>query len=395
MAQILKKRRKLLLVNRLSPGDVIMQTAAVRDLHRRYPNEFFTDVSTSAQEIWQHNPNITSLGWRMEPIGSQTEPGSDREVLMPKHKIKYIKEDPELEIVECSYSGEYPASINRCNQSAYHFIHGYAQDLGKHLGVDIPITDFHGDIHISEEERGWMSQVNEMGIREDFWIMMAGGKRDFTAKWWDPARYQEIVDHFRDRILFVQCGERSHFHNPLDGVLNLIGKTDIRQYIRLMYHAAGVICGVTFAMHLAAAVPVRPFDDKGRRRSLRRPCVVLAGGREPTHWEAYPHHQYLHTIGALPCCQHGGCWRSRCQLVGDGDEKDEKNLCVLPVQISEDLRIPRCMDMITTEKVIEAIEMHFVGGACRYLEQPVLPKQEKSEPEIKVQTPEPQPELAN
>ena len=44
-----------------------------------------------------------------------------------------------------------------------------------------------------------------------------------------------------------------------------------RQFARLMYHASGVVCPVTFAMHLAAAIQVKP----GRPRN--RACVVVAG----------------------------------------------------------------------------------------------------------------------
>lgn len=134
-----------------------------------------------------------------------------------------------------------------------------------------------------------MSQVEELGFRGRFWIMMAGGKYDFTAKWWNPDFYQEVVDHFQGRIQFVQCGEAGHWHPPLKGVINLIGKTDTRQFVRLMYHADGVVCPVTFAMHLAAAVEMKPGRPKNRA------CVVIAGGREPSHWEAYPHHQFIHT----------------------------------------------------------------------------------------------------
>src|SRR5665213_2165936 len=144
------------------------------------------------------------------------------------------------------------------------------------------------------------------------------------------------------------------------GVVNLVGKTDTRAFIRLMHHADGVVCPVTFAMHLAAAVETRP----GRPR--HRPCVVIAGGREPTHWEAYPHHQYLSMVGALPCCADGGCWKSRCQLVGDGDAKDRHDVCVEPVQITPDLRIPRCMDMITPRHVIDRIEHYYQGGVLKF-----------------------------
>jgi hypothetical protein len=39
--------RKLILRNFQSPGDILMLTAAVRDLHRAHPGEFLTDVRTS------------------------------------------------------------------------------------------------------------------------------------------------------------------------------------------------------------------------------------------------------------------------------------------------------------------------------------------------------------
>lgn len=56
---------------------------------------------------------------------------------------------------------------------------------------------------------------------------------------------------------------------------------------------------------------------------------------EPPHWEAYPHHQFLHTVGALPCCGDGGCWKSRCQLVHDGDAKDLNFLVLSNTQVSD------------------------------------------------------------
>ena len=115
------------------------------------------------------------------------------------------------------------------------------------------------------------------------------------------------MDHFQGRIPFVQCGEQGHWHPRLAHVIDLVGRTTTREFVRLMYHAEGVLCPVTFAMHLAAAVPTRAG------RPPHRPCVVVAGGREPPHWEAYPHHQFLHTVGMLSCCADGGCWKSRCQ----------------------------------------------------------------------------------
>lgn len=83
------------------------------------------------------------------------------------------------------------------------------------------------------------------------------------------------------------------------------------------------------------------------------------------HWEAYPHHQFMHTVGALPCCTRGGCWKSRCQPVGDSDPKDE-NLCLYPVKVSDTLQIGKCQTMITPQMVCDSISMFYEGGMMSY-----------------------------
>jgi hypothetical protein len=195
------------------------------------------------------------------------------------------------------------------------------------------------------------------GANLPFWLICAGGKHDCTIKWWEAGRYQEVVDHFKGRIQFVQVGHASHYHPKLHGVIDLRGRTSLRELILLVHHAEGVLCGVTSLMHLAAAVPVR------RGRHPLRPCVVAAGGRESPHWEAYPGHQFIHTVGALPCCAHGGCWKDRTLPLGDDDERDGPEHLCLDVRAG----LPRCMDLITSAEVIRRIESYFEGGAARYL----------------------------
>jgi FkbM family methyltransferase len=319
--------RRLILRLFQSPGDILMMTAAVRDLQLANPGQFETDVRTATDALWLHNPHITRL----------------------------TEGDPNVQQIEMHYP-----LIHESNQRPFHFIHGFPQYLEQQLGVKVPVTRFCGDIHLSADERNAPPPGADLGVPERFWIVIAGGKYDFTAKWWNPASFQTVVDHFRGKIQFVQCGEAGHWHPPLEGVVNLVGKTDTRQFVRLMYHADGVLCPVTFAMHLAAAVETKP----GRPR--HRPCAVIAGGREPPHWEAYPQHQFLSTVGALSCCADGGCWKSRCQPVGDGDAKDRQDVCVEPVQVRSDLRIPRCMHLITPEQVIQRIEIYYQGGVLHF-----------------------------
>lgn len=347
--------RRLILKSFQSPGDIVMLTAAVRDLHLAHPGRFQTDVRTAADALWQHNPNLVPL-----------------------------KEgDSGVEVLDMHYP-----LIHQSNRRPYHFIHGYAQYLEQQLGVPVPVSDFKGDVRLTAEEKGLPCPGQDAGVPEHFWIIVAGGKHDFTAKWWNPECFQQVVDHFQGRITFVQCGEAGHWHPPLTGVINLVGRTPLRDFVRLMYHADGVLCPVTFAMHLAAAVETKPGRPK------HRPCVVVAGGREPAHWEAYTHHQFLSVNGALSCCQEGGCWKSRCQLVGDGDLKDRNDLCSSHVQLTPELRIPRCMDMIKAEDVIRRIEIYYSGGALQYGQNGTQPKANPPpKPSVKVRETTPVPAL--
>lgn len=297
-----------------------MLTAAVRDIHTLHSGEFETDVRTPCPDLWINNPFITPLR----------------------------EGDPEVLQIQCHYP-----LIHQSNQRPYHFIHGFMEYLGERLGVAVVPLQFRGDIHLSRQERRVPEKFDSLNLeRAPFWLLVAGGKFDFTIKWWELERYQKVVDHFQGRIRFVQVGEAGHHHPPLQGVVDLRGQTSLRQLIRLVHHAQGVLCPVTLLMHLAAAVPTKdPLFPL-------RPCVVVAGGREPPHWEAYPAHQFIHTVGMLECCRDGGCWRSRVLPIGDGDEKDFVGLCADVVG-----QLPRCMDMITPEHVIARIEGYFQGGA--------------------------------
>lgn len=316
-----------------------MLTAAVRDLHRGYPGRFVTDVRTSCGALWENNPYLTEL--------CGCEAG--------------------VEMIEC----EYPL-IHESNQRPVHFLHGFIDFLNRRLRLDIQLTEMRADIHLSGEERQAASAVAQWcGGEVPYWIIAAGGKYDYTIKWWDIARWQAVVDHFQGRLCFAQVGERGHHHPKLRGALDLRGRTSMRALIRLMHHAQGVACPVTCLMHLAAAVPgANPHVPD-------RPCVVVAGGREPVAWEAYPAHRYLHTIGALPCCAQGGCWRARTEPLGDGDGKDQPQaLCQRPVPLPEagepDGKVvphflPECMDRITAADVIAAIESYLAEGQARQL----------------------------
>ena len=307
-----------------SPGDVVLMTAAVRDLYNAlYSTGVQIDVrDTVAPALWDNNPLLTAI--------DDADPSAETlDILLP--------------------------AARQANLLPWHYIHGFRMDLEKQTKVAISAGAFHGDIYLSDAEKNGPGLAVEVGYGGPYWVLVAGGKYDMTTKWWNPESYQKVIDKLQGQVKFVRVGADGDWHPPLTGVIDLVGATTIRQLVRLIYHAEGVVCPVTFAMHLAAAVPPRA--------GYFRPCVVIAGGREPSHWEAYMTHRFLHTCGALPCNTQGGCWRARCQPVGDGHPFDEPDqLCTRPVEVAADLVIPRCMEMIKPHDVVREVRTYYRGS---------------------------------
>jgi hypothetical protein len=167
--------RKLLLRNFQSPGDILMLTAAVRDLHACHPGRFVTDVRTSCPDLWLNNPHLTPLA----------------------------EDDPDVQVVDCHYP-----LIDRINTVPYHFLHGFVEYLNDTLELQIKPMQFKGDLHLSEAEMDWFKRVEDArGRVPRYWLFASGGKFDYTTKWWSPSRYQQVVEHFHGRLDFVQVGE--------------------------------------------------------------------------------------------------------------------------------------------------------------------------------------------
>lgn len=233
-----------------------------------------------------------------------------------------------------------------------HFIDGMLEYVSEKLGLPtMRASRFAGEVFLSSDERSAPNPVSK-----PYWLLNAGGKQDYTAKIWPAKHAQELVDLLKDRVTFVQVGESHHLHPKLSGVVDMVGKTTMRELVRLVHHSEGIVTGVSLLMHLAAAVP-RPGDMVGAPPKRLRPCVVIAGGREPAHWEQYPGHQFLHTIGQLDCCAAGACWKSRAVPTGDGEEHD-KSLCLLPRDGS-----PECLWSIAPRDVVRAMNIEETEGA--------------------------------
>lgn len=324
--------RKIVFRNSQSPGDGVSLAFAIRSLHETHPGKFITDVRCPYSQIFYKDPHVTLLD----------------------------EADDDVDVIDATYR-----TIHQSNQKPYHFITSFMYDMEEQLGVKIEPTSFSGFLHIAEEEHYWYSAPYEiLGKDVPYWVLNAGYKKDFTAKQWEFDKYQKVINSCKD-VTFVQIGHVDasgwHVHPKLTGknLISLVGKTDLRQLIRLVYNSFGVITPVSLPMMLSYGVPAHPrFNRKSRA------CVVLAGGREGNTWQQGPNQHLLHTCGMLPCCDMGGCWKSRLvPLTGSPELEDEKNesLCLNPVKTEKGQIVAKCMDMIKAGDVIKIVKQYMAN----------------------------------
>jgi hypothetical protein len=318
--------RRFLLRHRKAPGDLLVFSALVRDIALTYPEQYAISLDTSANELWTANPYVTSIE---NPAAQQ-----DIEPLTMDY-------GPALNMVHCR---------NR------HFLLGFHEDFEYKTGIHVPLRYPRPDYHLTDEEKAVPL------FKDRYWVVLAGGKTDFVTKHWSYKRWQQLINVLRGfGLRFVQVGavgrakNIAHIQPILENVYSLVGLTTLRDLGRLIYHADGVICPVTATMHFAAA--------------LQKPCVVIGGGREEWWWEAYVPglhnfgdeivedvrvpHRYLHTLGTLDCCGRRGCWRN--QVTG------AQSVCKY-VEFTAGQHIPRCMNMITVNHVVEAVMSYYEEG---------------------------------
>ena len=300
---------RLLLEHKFALGDAVLFTALCRDIHKAYPGQFDILVDTCFRELFQYNPHVT-----LKP----EKPG----------EVKKLK---------ISYSEGIRANANK----KIHMLSWFHRDFSTQMGMPLPVTLPHGDIHMTADEL-------QPKVPGRYWLVLAGGKRDATVKIWRQERWQHVVNAMNLLgHVCVQTGAThpDHIHYKLNGIVDMVGRCKgARELVALIANAEGVICGITGAMHIAAC-----FD---------KPCVVIAGGREEPWWEGYTNvykafgptcapvrveHRFLHTIGLLECCQSKGCWKHRTVPLGLRDQwENQQRRCRLPVQNETGVAAPKC-----------------------------------------------------
>jgi len=318
-----KEMKKMVLVNRLAPGDILVMTNAIRDLHKAFPDKYQTDIRTPCNDIFNNNPYITKLDYN-DSLYTELDRFFQKDSSMSPEK--HVAKIDDVLFIDMHYP-----MIHSSGTSGRHFSEGHRGWLETILGIEIPQSFLHPEIYLDQNEKEWVSPViTSAGYDKPYWALNAGSKGDYTLKQYPY--YQEVVNLLKDRVQFVQIGDNAHNHAALDGVIDMRGKTPtLRDLFRVIYHSKGVVTCVSLPMHAAAA--------------LKKPCVVVAGAREGTRWELYPSHQFIYVNGCLPCATYDGCWKSKqpdcTNKVGD---------------------IAKCMTLIKPEDVVRSVERYIDGG---------------------------------
>jgi len=269
-----------------------MFTPAVRDLKAAHP-DWAIGVASAGPEIWENNPHIDLS----------------------------INETNAEEIIDIG-----PGKVTRGSKTnGLHITAAFRCSLEEHLGESIKQGPYKPDVYLSDVEKSIRL------IDGPYWVINCD-TGPFTAKRWPLERFQEVVDAMPD-ICFVQVGLARDCRGRLTGpnVIDLIDRTKIRELFNLVYHAEGCISLVSSLMHVAAA--------------FEKPCVVLAGGREPPTFERYAYHRYLDNVGCLPCCKKQACWHNTLSACKDHDGKYAK-----------------CMTLLEAPDVVSAVRSYYRGG---------------------------------
>lgn len=296
-------RKEYVFANRQRIGDILVMTAGIRDFKNAFPDTR-VNVITTAMHIWDHNPYIDKT--------------------LVANESNTIKIGPSK-------------LTNASNRLDWHFANAYRMSIEDALNIHIPQGESRPDIWFTEEEY-YASRI----IKEPYWIIVVGGEKGWGCKMYPLERWQEFINQNKD-IVFYQLGAREDNYQKLvgDNVVDYVGKTQdhntgIRDLFKLFLNAEGSIGLVSFHMHLSGA--------------LHKPCIVVAGAREPVSFTQYPGHQYLATDGCLPCAE-TACWHCNIDSCTDLVVNKEK--------------VPKCVDIITPQDLTNALNRYYLGGRLK------------------------------
>lgn len=244
-------------------GDELLMTTVFHEMAKRgMPRPSFMSRYPS---LFTHNPDLgTPLPWDARLLELYKALG--RKPIYPCYMYEKIAE------ADVHYCPPYPMVARMCK-------------MCKIFGS----VDIRPYFYLTDDEKH-AGQV----ARRQVAIMSSGmsALHKHLNKQWLPERYQAVVHAFQGQYDFVQVGDASD--PPLEGALDLRGKTSIRQTAAVLSQSLLFVGQIGFLMHLARAVDCR--------------AVIVYGGREMPFQSGYTCNENLYTpLTCSPCWKENHC----------------------------------------------------------------------------------------
>jgi len=267
----------------MTPGDDVMCTVVLREMRRRGRRGLW--MMTRFPELFAGNPDVDAV----VPFDVRYE-----------RMVNWLGGR--------TWGAHYGGHDHAADRSPLPERHIIAL-MCRACGITGPVT-LRPYVHLSDAERA----AGRLAPRQI--ALHSSGMSAHSAmrnKEWFPERLQRVVHALRGDYTLVQLGSASD--PPLDGCLDLRGRTSMRESAAILAGSVLFLGQVGFLMHLTRAVD--------------RPAVIVYGGRELPWQSGYSCNTNLAT--ALPCAP---CWRW--------------NACDHPIE-------RECMRRIDVDEVVAAV----------------------------------------
>ncbi len=298
---------ELLIEQRLSPGDMLGGVVPlVESIHKQFPGEYLTDVAgTAADVFFAYSPHRTRLR------------SPDRR-----------------------FYAHY--NVNGSDQRSFSFAQAHCDHFSEVMKLKKPLINQtrKPSIYLTEQEREPIAE-----LPAHYLVMTAGYKTDCDVKgkgshllWADVVEYCRSVG-----VEVLQVGERNsaHVHDPIPGAVDLVGRTSLRQLVRLVSQAVATLSSISLLTHVSAAFDVPNL------------CV---SSRESHDFAMYRTTIPFHCIGLLSCASGeaaGGCWRNTLEpVLVNGKPRGDH--CALPVIQEDGSMVPTCTNVVRQSGAVQA-----------------------------------------
>lgn len=321
--------RPELLINAIGAGvgDDLLLTAMYHELRRRGQDSFW--VTTRHPSLYEQNRDIPR-------------------VVPPLDRYDRLLQRFGTRIVYPWYTSYHPAYDRDDPMPEQHIISIMCQKAG--ITGEITLRP---RMMLTDAERA-------AGVRapRQIAIQSAGldAKHAMTTKNWKREGYQEVVTALGSTFDFVQVGSRND--PPLEGALDLRGRTSLRETAAVLASSQLFVGQVGFLMHLARSVDCR--------------SVIVYGGRETPAQSGYPCNVNLYSaVACSPCWRLNSCPFDRvCLDMIDADDviagvEQQLSRAGTPLETATD-DITEAMITRTTARYEDAVQVHQLAWQVLY-----------------------------